>query len=267
MNEISVTVLTKNSEKHLQEVLKALVEFDEVVIYDNGSSDKTLEIARSFANVSLHQGPFLGFGPTHNAASALAKHDWIFSVDSDEVVTADLLKELHALSLDYCSVYSVARMNYYRGKWIKGCGWSPDCVFRLYNRKKTRFSDDAVHEKVISDGMNQCVLKGALKHYSYMDIDDFLRKMQHYSSLFAEQNRGKMKSSPCKAVLHAFFAFFKSYFLKKGFVDGYEGFLISRYNAHTAFYKYCKLYEVNREEEVFNVTQTNEICTDDAPKA
>lgn len=244
---ISVTLLSKNSEKHLQKILEVLSDFDEVLIYDNGSTDRTLEIAKRFANVVVHEGPFFGFGPTHNKASSLAKNDWIFSLDTDEVPTKELLKELAALQLKRGRVYSVPRSNVYRGRTIKGCGWSPDRVIRLYNRLDTKFTEVQVHERVISQGLQEIPLKGPLLHYSYESVHDFLTKMQAYSDLFAKENAGKIPSSPCKAILHAVFAFFKSYFLKRGFLDGYPGFLISVYNSHTALYKYLKLYENNSE--------------------
>ncbi len=224
-------------------MLKACEAFDEVLIFDNGSCDQTLEIARDFSNVTIYEGTFKGFGQTHNEASQLAANDWILSVDSDEVLTGPLVSEIKSLCLDRKSVYAIPRHNEYNGKWIKWCGWCPDYQVRLYHRKVTSFSEAKVHESVIVNGLKTVKLKHPLKHYSYEGIEDFLSKMQSYSSLFAEQNKDKKKSSPLKALLHSWFAFFKSYFIKRGFLGGYEGFLISMYNSHTAFYKYLKLYE------------------------
>src|SRR4051794_26959387 len=113
---ISVTILTKNSCKHLRAVLQALQSFDEVLLYDTGSEDDTLTIATFFPNVTIHCGRFLGFGKTHNAASALAKHDWIFSIDSDEIATAPLIDEVLTTKLDPSCVYSVPRENLFNGK-------------------------------------------------------------------------------------------------------------------------------------------------------
>lgn len=245
LQDISVTVLTKNSQKYLKEVLAALTSFGEVLIYDTGSTDSTMEIARHFPNVRIVQAPFVGFGPTHNLASAVAKNDWIFSVDSDEVASADLVQAISDEQLNAQAVYSFPRKNYFNGKFIRWCGWYPDKQIRLYNRTKTRFSNDQVHEAIISEGMKRIVLQAPIIHYSYANISDFLSKMQSYSTLFAEQNVGKRKSSPLKAIMHGWFAFFKSYILKRGFMGGYEGLVISAYNAHTAFYKYLKLYEAN----------------------
>lgn len=250
---ISVTILTKNSQKYLTEVLTSTLPFDEVVLYDNGSTDKTMEIAKQFPNVTIHQGPFSGFGPTHNQASSVAKNDWILSIDSDEVVNPEMAQEILALNLQDNSVYSFPRDNYFNGKWIKWCGWYPDRQVRLYNRKKTRFTDAQVHEAIITDGMNHIKLNVSMRHYSYASIADFLTKMQSYSDLFAAQYQGKKTSSPWKAISHGLFAFFKSYILKRGILGGYEGFVISAYNGHTAFYKYLKLYEANQKLQKIHV--------------
>lgn len=246
---ISVTILTKNSERYLAEVLEALRTFDEVLVYDTGSSDGTMKIAHQFPNVRICQGSFEGFGPTHNQASALAKNDWILSIDSDEIVSPALVKEIVGLSLgvDADAVYSIPRNNYYNGKWIRWCGWYPDRQVKLYHRKRTRFSEAQVHEAIICDSLKLKKLQSPIRHYPYGNSADFLNKMQHYSELFAKQNQGKKKSSFMHAVSHGAFAFFKSYLLKRGFLGGVEGFYISLYNANTAFYKYMKLAEKNRE--------------------
>lgn len=245
---ITVTILTKNSQKYIEEVISALQIFDEVLICDTGSEDSTLDIAKRFSNVTIVQRPFIGFGPTHNVASSLAKHDWILSIDSDEVVSMALANEIQALSLSRDSVYSFPRHNEYNGKWIRWCGWHPDRQIRLYNRLDTRFSDALVHEAIEAKNLKNIYLKGHLKHYSYAHVSDFLQKMQSYSTLFAEQNRGKKSSSLLKAISHGIFAFFKSFFLKRGFMGGKEGFEISFYNANTAFYKYLKLAEANKKK-------------------
>ena len=244
---ISVTILTKNSARYLPRVLEALSDFDELVVYDTGSTDSTLEIAKGYPNVSIHEGPLEGFGVTHNKASALARHDWILSVDSDEVMTEDLSAEIDDLILDPSTVYSIARRNEYNGRWIRWCGWWPDRVCRLYHRKTTDFSHAEVHEAIQTKGLQIIPLNGKLLHFPYASTADFLAKMQVYSELFARQYKGRRQSSVTRAVLHGVFAFFKSYVLKRGIIGGREGFIISVYNANTAFYKYLKLWERNRE--------------------
>lgn len=240
---ITVTILVKNSQRYIEEVLRALNAFDEVLVYDTGSTDETLSLAATFPNVTIFREKFVGFGPTHNLASSKAKNDWILSIDSDEIVTPEMLKEILETEIRPDTVYSFPRHNYFNGKFIKWCGWYPDRRVRLYHRKHTLFSESQVHEEVIADNMKHMPLKGPLKHYSYASISEFLDKMQLYSELFAKQNVGKKSSSLSKAILHGFFAFFKSYVIKRGFMGGYEGYVISIYNGHTAYYKYLKLFE------------------------
>ncbi len=237
---ISVTVLTKDSEKTLKKTLDSLRFFDEVVVADTGSTDQTKEIAKGYPNVNLIEIPFEGFGKSHNRASEEAKHDWILSIDSDESLTDELIDEIQNLSLDPFQVYSVPRNNYYRGKLITTCGWSPDRVVRLYNKNRTRFSDQLVHEAVIKEGVEEVKLKAALNHTPYLNVSHFLEKMQRYSDLFVKQNSQK-RASHLTAFSHGFFAFFRSYILKRGLFQGGVGFEISFYNAATSYYKYLKL--------------------------
>lgn len=238
---ISVTILTKNSAETLAATLESLKDFHEVLILDSGSTDETKEISSCYANVRFIERPFLGFGKMHNLASRLATHDWILSVDSDEVLSDELIQEILSLKLDPKTVYSLDRHNYFQGKWIKTCsGWYPDPVARLYHRHSTQFTDSDVHEKIVSDDLTLIPLKGKLTHTPYRSIESFLTKMQLYSTLFAEQNKGK-PSSVKKAVWRGFAAFIKNYFFKRGFLGGREGFIISVYNAQTTYYKYLKL--------------------------
>jgi len=246
---ISVTILTKNSVKYLPEVLTALKDFPEVLVYDTGSEDETLALVKQYPNVTVHQGKLEGFGLTHNRASALAQNDWILSIDSDEVVTPELAQAILGLKLDPECVYGFPRHNEFNGKFIRWCGWYPDMQVRLYNRTRTCFTDAQVHEAIITKGLTVVELEAPLRHYSYASLADFLNKMQFYSTLFAQQNAGRKHSSPFKALTHGWWSFFRCYILKRGIFGGYEGFVISAYNAHTAFYKYMKLYEANRKME------------------
>ncbi|MDJ0651790.1 MAG: glycosyltransferase family 2 protein [Simkaniaceae bacterium] len=243
---ITVTILTKNNEETLGSVLESTKNFDEVVLLDAGSTDATLEIASLYPNVKIFHSPFIGFGPLHNLAAHHASNDWILSLDSDEVLTLELAQEILLLQLDIKKVYSFPFHNYFNGKHIKWCGWHPDRHIRLYHKQATTFSNDKVHEKIQTAGLSEIKLHSPIKHYSYRSISDFLLKMELYSNLFAEQNAHKKKSSFTKALIHGFFAFIKSYLLKRGFLGGQEGYIISLYNAQTAFYKYLKLAYASR---------------------
>jgi len=241
----SICMLTKNSEATLAATLSSLSLFPEVVLLDNGSVDSTFDIAKKYGNVRIEQMPFVGFGRLRNEAAGFASSDWILAIDSDEILSPPLINELRSLKLDAGCVYSIPRHNFYNGKRIRGCGWGNERVVRLYNRKKTQFGDADVHESVQTTGSKVVFLKSPLLHTPYRSTADFLAKMQHYSTLFAKQHAGKKKSSFGKAIGHGLFSFFRSYFLKAGWIDGKEGFAISVYNGNTAFYKYLKLKEFN----------------------
>lgn len=244
---ISAIVLTKNSEALLGEVLESLAWCTEVVVLDTGSTDSTLTIAASFANVSVHRlaGPFYGFGRARQQAVALARHNWILSVDSDEVVSPELRDEIGRLELDPQAVYVIPFRNYYNGKHITSCGWSPDRHERLFHRESTNFCASEVHERVNTANLSCVPLEHAIHHYSYQSFDDFLRKMTAYSQLFARQHAGRKSSGPGKAVVRCLWAFFKSYVLQRGIFQGTEGLVISAYKAQTVFWKYLMLHEAN----------------------
>jgi glycosyltransferase involved in cell wall biosynthesis len=244
---ITVTMLTKDNEKTIHRALRSVDSLAEVIIVDTGSTDKTLEIARTFPNVKIYEHAFTGFGALKNLAMSYASNDWILSLDSDEVLSDGALKELCETELEQHAVYSFPFHNYFNGKWIRWCGWYPDRHIRLYNKSVTSFTASFVHEGIETNGLEEVRFSHPIDHFSYLKIEDFLRKMQSYSSLFAEENQYKRGSSMFKAIFHAQYAFFRTYFLQRGFLGGREGFIISIYNAQTTFYKYLKLWEANNQ--------------------
>lgn len=246
IGNISVVVLAKNNEVTILKTLKSLREFEDVIVYDNGSTDKTMEIAKQFANVNLIQGEFCGFGWTKNRASEFAKSDWILVIDSDEVVDAKLLHVLQTKSLEKKIVYQLNFKAYYRNIQVKYCGWNNQKIKRLYNKTVTKYNDNDVHEDIITDKLNVVQLAGNIEHYSYQTIEQFVDKANRYSTLFAQNNVGKKSSSPVKAFFNGLYSFIKTYIFKQGFRDGYIGLIIAFSHFVTNFYKYMKLYELNK---------------------
>ncbi len=248
LTPISATVITKNGSAHLEQVLAALHWCDEVVVLDTGSTDDTMAIAQRHPNVQLYrlEGAFPGFGRTHQQAVALARHDWVLSVDSDEVVSDSLAAEIKALPLDARIVYAIPFHNYFNGRRITSCGWHPDRHERLFNRRTTNFCGSEVHERVQTENLFVRRLRQPIRHYSYGSVDDFLRKTREYSRLFAEQEAGRTSAGPVKALARGTWAFFKSYVLQRGCLQGGEGFTISAFKAQLVFWKYLYLHEANR---------------------
>lgn len=248
IENISCVIIVKNAASTITKTLESLKSFSDVVVYDNGSNDTTLEIVKNYSNVNLVQGDFLGFGPTKNLASTFAKNEWVLSLDADEVLSDEFIKNISLLELSDKNIYSILRENYYKDVHVKHC-WGNDIIVRLFNRTKTAFTNEKVHEKVIEKGFNVVQIDGSVLHFPYSTITDFIIKLDRYSSIFANDNRDKKSSSPTKAFFNALFSFFKTYFLKRGFLDGYAGLVIAFSHMATNFYKYIKLYELNREKK------------------
>lgn len=246
---VSAVMIVKNGAKTIARSLESLSEFDNVVVYDNGSTDGTQEIVRTFPNVHLIEGEFDGFGTTKNRAASYAVHDWVLIIDSDEVVDEGLLHALKTKVLDPRTIYIVNFIAYYKEIQIRHCGWNNQKIRRIYNKSVTRFNDNFVHENIIDEGMKKENIEGNMKHYSYMSISDFIVKVDRYSTLFAEDHAGKKFPTPAKAFFNGFYSFFRTYFLKRGFLDGYAGLIIAFSHMATNFYKYIKLYEMNLEQK------------------
>lgn len=247
VDQISVVIIVKNGEKTIGKTLESTQDFDDVVVYDNGSKDNTLSIVKNYSNVNLIQGIFFGFGPTKNKAATYARNNWILSLDADEVVSNEFVNKLKIKHLDKQTIYQIFRKNYYKNTHVKHC-WNNDKIVRLYHSLQTEFDNKKVHEKILLKDLKVELLPGFIDHYPYDSISDFVKKLDVYSSEFARDNKGKRQSSPIRAVLNGSFSFFKTYFLKRGFLDGYAGLVIAFSHMATNFYKYIKLYELNKKK-------------------
>ena len=249
-NSVSVVMIVKNGGATIRRSLESAKAFAEIVVYDNGSTDDTIEIAKSFPNVRLIQGEFRGFGDTKNAAVSQASHDWVVILDSDEAIEPGLANKILTMPLDTNTLYLLNFKAFYKERQIKHCGWNNQKIRRLFHRRATRFTRDHVHENLIDAGMTiQEVTGGSVCHYSYHSISDFIIKVDRYSTLFAEHNAGKKSSSPLRALINGMYSFFRTYVLKRGFLDGYVGLVIAFSHMATNFYKYIKLYEVNQKRK------------------
>ena len=251
-HKISVCIIVKNAQATLKECLESLKEFDEIILLDNGSEDSTLQIAQDFnanyGHLRIEQSEFIGFGALKNLAVSYAKNEWILSLDSDEVLESSALSAIKAQNLQPQNIYAISRKNLYKGEWIKACGWSPDFVWRIFNKNFTRFNENIVHESVIIPKEARKIhLQGYIKHYAYDNISQFLDKLQRYTTLYVEQNYDKNNPkniSMSKAIMRGLWAFVRSYFLRKGIFYGYKGFIISLCAGLGTFFKYAKLYEI-----------------------
>ena len=235
MNKLSIVILTFNSEKYLKEVLESSKFADEVLVIDSGSSDKTKEICQN-CNVKFIYQKWLGFGKQKKFGVNSANNEWIFVLDSDEVITKELENEIkQTLEKPKFMAYKVSRLNFFFGKAIKKMGLYPDYSTRLFNKKFANFNEKEVHESVEFKDKNSKFgkLKNYFKHYAYENIEEFILKQNKYSTLGAKKNY-------LKAFLNPKWTFFKLFVLKGGFLEGYKGYIISKLYSQYTFWKYIK---------------------------
>ncbi len=232
-NNLSIVLITYNSEKYLEKVLSSCSFAEEIVIVDSNSTDRTIQIAKKH-KAKIYQKEWQGFGKQKQTAIDLAKNEWVFVLDSDEIITQNLQKEIQkTLKNPAYKAYFVPRLNYFFGKPIKRCGLYPDYTIRLFNKKYAKFTKSEVHEKVILQNEKASYLKNPMIHYAYESIEQFIEKQNRYSTLNA-------KGDIFKAVFNPFWTFFKLYFLKLGFLEGWRGFVVSKLYSQYTFWKYAK---------------------------
>lgn len=248
---ISAVILVKNAEKTIAECLESLSAFGEVVLLDNGSIDATLDIAAKYPNVKIfHEPNFCGFGKMKNIALSKATNDWILSIDSDEVLMPEIVSQINAMQLNDNTVVALSRLNYYGDRCMKCCGWYPDYVWRIFNRKYTCFNENIVHEGVETKPDTQKVyIKDAIKHYAADSMESIIQKMNRYTTLSAQEKHKKgKKASVIGAIFRFIHTFNMNYFFRRGIFYGYKGFVVSLLNASGSFYRHMKLYELNKND-------------------
>ena len=184
-----------------------------------------------------------GFGPQKNRALDAAQGEWILSLDADERIPDNLRDEiLNAIDRADFNAYALPRLSSFCGHFIRHAGWYPDHVVRLFRRGEARFSDDLVHERVVTGNHEVGKLKSPIVHYSYRDDSDYLRKLEHYSTLGARQAFAAGKRGGLgKAIAHAVSAFLRSYVFKRGFLDGRAGIMVAISTAESTYHRYFKL--------------------------
>ena len=249
MVKISGVIITFNEEEHLEKCLKSLIGVvDEIVVVDSFSTDKTLQICEAY-NVVLIQNKFEGYIEQKNYALSHAKYDYILSLDGDEALSDTLkksilkVKEHWAFDGYYCN-----RLNNYCGQWIRHSDWYPDKKLRLFKRGNGEWKGINPHDRyTLKKGLKAGKLKGDLLHWIYRDYSEHNLKVENFSSIAAKAyfDLGK-KSSIWKIVFNPTWAFFKAYFLRLGFLDGLNGFIICVQTFNVTFFKYIKLYRLHK---------------------
>lgn len=245
MQKLSVVIVCKNEADVIGATLESLRGLtDDIVIYDNGSTDATEQIVSNYLNAHWHSGNWEGFGKTKNKADSLAKYDWILSLDADESIDEELKKSLLQLDLsDEKIVYEIKFKSFIGSHHIRFGEWGNDKHIRLFNRREVNWNDAPVHEELIlSKELTIKKLTGFVLHRTVKNFEDYLEKTKNYARLSAEKyfQQGK-KTFWFQILLSPAFGFIKHYFFQLGFLDGKEGYLCARMTARYTFLKYSML--------------------------
>lgn len=248
MPSLTIALIVKNEADNLQACLESCAGLaQEIIVVDSGSTDDTVTIATQMGAKVIQNNHWQGFGLHRRFAQEQAGSDWIFWIDADERLTPELKASIgqvvRANSVDH-AIYSVSRLSWVFGRYIRHSGWYPDRVLRLYRRQLTQYSDVQVHESVIVPKDTKILpLDGDLLHYTYRNLEHYLVKSARYASLWAKQRQAQGKRvSLTQGVLHGLGCFMRMYVLKAGFLDGKQGFLLAVLSAHSTFAKYADLW-------------------------
>ncbi len=248
-HRVSAVVIAYNDEANMRACLESLYWADEIIVVDSYSTDQTAKISLEYTD-KIYQHEFHGFGRLRNEAMAHATYDWVLSLDTDERATPELYEEIrHKLShASDVHAYFIPRLNYFLGRWITHCGWYPDYRQpQFFHKAHMRYREDLVHESFEVSGPVG-YFTSHVKQYPFRDINQYFMKMDRYSSLMSEEMKKRGRRFYVHQLLsHPLFTFFKMYVLRRGFLDGKPGLILSGLYAYYTFVKYAKLWELERD--------------------
>jgi (heptosyl)LPS beta-1,4-glucosyltransferase len=244
--KITSIIIAKDEEHNIARCIQSLLEcIDEIIILiDSRTSDKTEEVVKSFL-VKYKSVEWKGFSETKKYGVSLASNDWILWIDADEALTPELSKEIIVFKKapPRFDAYTFPRKANFLGKWIMHSGWYPGRVARLFNKNKISFSDNDVHEHLVINSQSG-KFKNDIEHYTDPTIQHYFEKFNNYTSLAAEELFKKGKSfSITDIIIRPIAIFIKMYILKRGFLDGIQGFILAVFSSAYVFTKYCKFWE------------------------
>ena len=256
--QLSVVVITHNEEANIGRTLASVQPLvadgkGEIIVVDSGSTDRTVEIAKSYgAKVFMEE--WKGFAAQKNSAIDKAANNWVLSLDADEEVSSRLAHDISVvLKTPSASGFYIPRQNMFLGRNLRHGGFWPDPKLRLFDRSSGRFEERAVHEDVRLNALS-AELVSPLIHHSYPTLSDYIDHMNRYSSLGAEMvvAKGKANFSVINIVLRPLFTFLYNYFFRLGFLDGREGLLLHLNHAVYVSWKYAKAWELSRQSKAMS---------------
>lgn len=246
MTSVTAIVLAKDEEQNILPCLRALSWANEIIVYDSGSSDETIERARKEGASVVSDTEWSGFGCQRQKAQQHATSDWVLMIDADERVTPELAESIKSVLTedDRNKAFALPRLSWCFGRFIRHSGWYPDYVLRLYPRERCQYNDNLVHESlVVGEKMMVTRLRGDLIHYTYKDLNHYLVKSAGYAAQWAEQHFADGKRATLwQGTLHGFTCFLRMYLFRAGFLDGRQGLLLAILSAHSTFVKYAALW-------------------------
>ena len=253
MIKLSGVIITYNEERNIKNCLQSLINVvDEIIVVDSYSTDRTKAICESF-NVTFIEQEFLGYVEQKNFALNKASNDYIVSLDGDESLSKELQSSIKALKANWvCDGYYCNRFNNFCGQWIKHSDWYPNRKLRVFDRRKATWKGINPHDNVIlnDNSSSKTQLKGDILHITYQSYSEFNKKTEYFSTIASKAYFEEGKTSTIwKIFFNPAWAFFKAYFLRLGFLDGLNGFVICYQTANITFLKYLKLLELQKSKE------------------
>lgn len=252
MPKLTVIVPTYNEEDNLQDCLETVRWADEILVVDSFSTDRTIEIAKTFgATVIQHE--YVNSATQKNWTLPQANHDWVLIVDADERLTPALQEEIQVILQQASPThngYWIRRVNYVWGRPIRYCGWQNDKVLRLFDRQKGRYEEKEVHAEVEVQGATAFLIN-PITHHTYRDLNHYFQKFERYTDWGAMElyKQGK-KARWDHMLFYPPIRFLNMYILKLGFLDGLPGLILCVLSSFYVFTKYAKLWQLNQKQSL-----------------
>jgi glycosyltransferase involved in cell wall biosynthesis len=245
---LTAIVIARNAERSIEDCIRALHFCDRIIVGENWSQDKTFELAQK-AGAEVTTVSWEGYGRTKNSLIRLVPTGWILSVDADEMITPELAAEIRRTVAQSGAVdgYFIPRKNYFLGRHIRHCGWSPDWQLRLFKAGTGFFEEKQVHEALRLKGQTRR-LQHALRHYTYLTVEDYIQRLNHYTSLAAQDRfLSKKRFSWLRLLFDPGWTFIKMYIVQSGWRDGFPGTALCVFSALNTLVKHAKHWERMRE--------------------
>jgi glycosyltransferase involved in cell wall biosynthesis len=246
----SVAIVCMNEEDRIGQCLKSVSFANEIIVVDSGSTDNTLDIVKKHTD-KIFSREWKGWKDQKSWAANQCSNQWVLTLDADEVVSDELAGEIQKVVFDDNNKYAgftIPRKTYYQGKWIRHCGWYPDRKLRFYKKDLAKFAGTDPHEEIEVEG-TVAEFKGDLIHYTYRNLEHQAKQMINYGMVNAKaKSESGAGSSWFDMAFRPAFAFFKTYVLQLGFLDGVPGLIISFMNAHYTLIKYARLWELGKKD-------------------